>query len=58
MFDKLKALVAAGVGFVATWVMAKFGFDLSVEIQAAIIAAVMGVIVWIVPNIKAETPAA
>jgi hypothetical protein len=52
MLDKLKAIVAAVVGFGTVWVSRKLGFSLDPSVEAAIVSAIMGVVVWAVPNIE------
>ena len=51
--DKLKALIAAAVGFGCSWASLRFpqiGQLLTPEIQAAIVAAAMGLAVYHTPN--------
>lgn len=52
--DKAKAIVGAVVAFGATWVAKKWGFDISAEMQATIVAAIMGLVVYFVPNSKPQ----
>lgn len=52
--DKAKALVAAVVGFAASYVAVKFGFTVPEESQvwiaSAITALLTGFFTWLVPN--------
>ena len=52
--DKAKALIAALVGFIASYVAVKFGFsvpdDAQVWIASAITALLTGFFTWLVPN--------
>jgi hypothetical protein len=57
--DKLKAVVAALVSALLFWAKSKFSIDLGVELESAIVGAVMGLIVYFIPNLKpAEAPKA
>lgn len=52
MLDKLKAIAAAVVGAGSLWVSRKFGFTMPVEVEATIVGAIMGIVVWAIPNIQ------
>lgn len=52
MLNQLKAIAAGVVGIVATLLSSKFGFDLSAEIQTAVVGAILYVVVYLVPNLK------
>jgi len=58
ILDKAKALVAAIIGFVATYVAIKFGFNIPEDAQVWIASAITGLLggffTWLVPN---STPA-
>ena len=49
-----KAWVSALVAFISMTVANFFGFELSAEVQAAIIAVIIGFFTWLVPNKPAE----
>lgn len=57
MFDKAKALVAAVVGFAASYFAVKFGLnipeDAQVWVASTITAALAGFFTWLVPNTPA-----
>jgi hypothetical protein len=57
MFDKLKAIGAALVSGALFFAKSKFGLDLGVEVETAIVGAVVGLIVYFIPNMKPEAPA-
>jgi hypothetical protein len=54
ILDKAKALVAAIIGFAASYIAVKFGFnipeDAQIWIASAITGALTGVFTWLVPN--------
>lgn len=54
LMDKAKALVAAVIGFGASYLAVKFGFnipeDAQVWIASAITGLLTGAITWLVPN--------
>jgi membrane associated rhomboid family serine protease len=49
-----KAWVSALVSFLAMSAANFFGFEISVEVQAAVVGVITGILTWLVPN----TPAA
>lgn len=54
LLNSAKALVAAVVGFAATWVALRFGFEIPADLQmyatTIIVGAVSGALTWLVPN--------
>jgi hypothetical protein len=52
MLNQLKAIAAGVVGVVATLLSSKFGFDLSTEMQTAIVGGILYIVVYLVPNLK------
>lgn len=54
ILDKAKALVAALVGFIASYIAVKFGFNVPEEAQVWIASAITGVLTgfftWLTPN--------
>lgn len=52
MLNYLKAIIAAIVGAALFWVKTKFNIDLGAGAETAIVAAIMGFVVYLVPNLK------
>lgn len=54
ILDKAKALVAALIGFVASYIAVKFGFNVPEEAQTWIVTAIVGLLTgfftWLTPN--------
>lgn len=53
--NQAKALVSAIVAFAATYLAKKFGLDIPPELQATVVAFVLGLVVYLVPNSKTNT---
>lgn len=51
-YDKLKAIAAALAGAGLYYVKEKFGIDLGLEAEAAIAGFIMGLVTYLVPNLK------
>jgi hypothetical protein len=54
MLSQLKAIAAGAVGLLSLVVMNRFGFEISADVQAAIVGAIVYAVTYVVPNLKSD----
>lgn len=52
IYNKLKAVAAAVAAAGLYWVNNRYGIELGLEIETTIVGAIMGLVVYFVPNLK------